>query len=406
MDGLRGLWCAYIIFYHIVMYWGQLHQEPHRGYSLFPLKLVQYAPLGPEFFFLMTGAWATLQLMPEMEKNSSFQLCLYYKRRVLKLIPPYFSTMVLIALFIEHRPDKLHPSLKANHNTVFEYCHLTLPLNFLLMNNFVGFGGCGTQYWSLSAQMHFYIVFPLFLLALKPRCAGFRGRVAKALLCCIGAVSLLRWLLSSTMDMKMPFMAWPDPNASTQALEPLINYYHWMYFPTPTRLITFSVGSLLGVVCADKRGVDWLVRNKHTVYMCSILMLLVFGVTVVPRNVWGPTPEGNQSLFLAWGHHGSLLAALTTLAMVLPILVGKNRILHSSLVRRLASLSYSMYLLHMPVMYWIEAFLVPRGLLQWLVARAPVSTYFAMSTAVYGATVVAAAMHVRVHSKWIDKILW
>jgi hypothetical protein len=41
------------------------------------------------------------------------------------------------------RPQDADPALRANHDTVFEYCPGSLPLNFVLMNNVVGFGGCG-----------------------------------------------------------------------------------------------------------------------------------------------------------------------------------------------------------------------------------------------------------------------
>jgi hypothetical protein len=39
------------------------------------------------------------------------------------------------------------PSSRHNHDQVFGYCHLSWPLNFVFLNNAVGFGGCGTVRW-------------------------------------------------------------------------------------------------------------------------------------------------------------------------------------------------------------------------------------------------------------------
>jgi len=41
------------------------------------------------------------------------------------------------------------PALRHNHDTVFEYCPGSLPLNFVLLNNIIGFGGCGVVSYSV-----------------------------------------------------------------------------------------------------------------------------------------------------------------------------------------------------------------------------------------------------------------
>ena len=58
------------------------------------------------------------------------------------MLPSYATTIALIALTINHTKTA-PPALTPVHNTVFEYCSVSLPLNFLFLNNMVGFGGCG-----------------------------------------------------------------------------------------------------------------------------------------------------------------------------------------------------------------------------------------------------------------------
>jgi hypothetical protein len=58
------------------------------------------------------------------------------------VLPAYGTALALVAFGVNHNKDA--PSaLQRNHDTVFEYCIESLPLNFVLMNNLIGFGGCG-----------------------------------------------------------------------------------------------------------------------------------------------------------------------------------------------------------------------------------------------------------------------
>ena len=64
------------------------------------------------------------------------------RKRVLRVLPAYGTALLLVALAVNHSKDA-PPALRRNHDTVMEYCPGSLPLNFVLMNNLVGFGGCG-----------------------------------------------------------------------------------------------------------------------------------------------------------------------------------------------------------------------------------------------------------------------
>jgi peptidoglycan/LPS O-acetylase OafA/YrhL len=46
--------------------------------------------------------------------------------------------------------------------------------NYLFQNNHLSNGGCYNTTWTLAALMHFYTLFPLALLLLRPRRAGFK----------------------------------------------------------------------------------------------------------------------------------------------------------------------------------------------------------------------------------------
>lgn len=42
-----------------------------------------------------------------------------------------------------HWMQEIPERMKASYNVMFSHCQQTMPLSFVLLNNFVGFGGCG-----------------------------------------------------------------------------------------------------------------------------------------------------------------------------------------------------------------------------------------------------------------------
>jgi peptidoglycan/LPS O-acetylase OafA/YrhL len=470
VDGLRGVCCTFVIFFHVMMYWGQVIDQ-QTGYSIlykWPMKALQSGPMGPEIFFLLTGIWATLQLVPLLEKavpssSSSYRrqkgeldgktttetITTYYRKRLLyKLLPPYFTTMLLIAFTIPHDHENIPPLLVNNHNTVFEYCHLSLPLNFVFLNNFFGFGGCGTQYWSLAAQIHFYLCFPLLLVALKPKKQGFRRRLAITLTVCIAAVTAVRLALALIFNMKLPLLAWPHSDASPHMLAHLVDYFHWIYFPTTQRLISFLVGSLFALYTISPGGMmkSRLYKPPFAAALASISVLAVYWYLCIrSTRIWGYHQHDNNddnnlydAVYIALAHHGSPLASLTALALVVLIAThstdgsGRGMIIGSILasmlklpmMKKLSDLSYHMYLLHMPVAYWLEAALlryVPfyylrtaRGTtttatttstaLSVAAEEYPLLTFAVMGVSVYVVTLMAALGHQAYHS-WMNTVI-
>jgi peptidoglycan/LPS O-acetylase OafA/YrhL len=57
--------------------------------------------------------------------------------------------------------------------------------NYLFQNNHLSNGGCYNITWTLAAQMHFYILFPLVLVVLQPHAPGFKsGPYCISIFCC------------------------------------------------------------------------------------------------------------------------------------------------------------------------------------------------------------------------------
>ena len=79
-----------------------------------------------------------------------------------------------------------------------EVCRKQGWLNFVFLNNQLRNGGCSNISWSLAVQVHFYALFPLSLLLLRPRMPGFR--------CGLTMLTTLSLLLLLVITMSSPWM--------------------------------------------------------------------------------------------------------------------------------------------------------------------------------------------------------
>ena len=89
-----------------------------------------------------------------------------------------------------HWMQEIPERMKASYDIMFSHCQQTMPLSFILLNNFVGFGGCGVvryclylvlstylltffvlqHLWSVAVQMHLFVMFGVLVKLLAPRC--------------------------------------------------------------------------------------------------------------------------------------------------------------------------------------------------------------------------------------------
>jgi peptidoglycan/LPS O-acetylase OafA/YrhL len=144
LDGLRAISIIIVVLSHC----GLQHVVPGR--------------LGVTIFFFLSGFLITTLLMSEHAKTGSISIRHFYIRRVLRLLPPL---IIMLSFAYTLTYLKLLPGAISLEGFLAQL--------FYFANYYMIFspGGGAVPYgtgllWSLAVEEHFYIVYPLLLLAL------------------------------------------------------------------------------------------------------------------------------------------------------------------------------------------------------------------------------------------------
>ncbi|MFM2438608.1 MAG: hypothetical protein RLZ55_1431 [Actinomycetota bacterium] len=310
--------------------------------------------IGVDVFFVISGFLITGLLVRERERTGSVTLREFYARRMRRIFPMAVVVLlatvaVAFALFAQKRADatavdafwalvSLENWHLAQQGT--DYFHATDAVSPV------------QQYWSLSVEEQFYLVWPVLLIGLtsfgawRARVAARRGRARH------GEASdrwrrPLIWALALVVAGSFGWAVWQSATAPTVA-----------YFSTLTRAWELAVGALLAVALAS--GVRLLPRLRGLLLGASLLVIVwsawwITSATSFP-GPWAAMPVLATGVALVVGHGATGLSA---------------RLLASAPFQFVGKISYSLYLWHFPVfVFWFT-----------LVDRTPASMAAALGAA-------------------------
>lgn len=154
LDGLRAISVGLVVTWHT----GDSIWQPARGY------------LGVTLFFVISGFLITTLLLREENSHCRVSLWRFYTRRLFRITPLYFFTLLLygILVFFFHVSGGPEDFVR----------------RFLLLVTFNGeFAGSGTfsHAWSLGIEEKFYILWPVLGFAVA-KLRSYRIRIAYGLL--------------------------------------------------------------------------------------------------------------------------------------------------------------------------------------------------------------------------------
>jgi len=302
LDGLRGVAVILVIIFHSGLGW------------------LPGGFLGVSVFFTLSGFLITSLLINECENTGRIDLKAFWGRRLRRLAP---ASLVVIAGVVG-LASWLSTNIEASRIKGDAISATLYFSNWRFIYSGHSYGELFAtpsplqHLWSLSIEEQLYVVVPVLIAGLFAM--GLRRRA-------IGYVFLVAVTGSTIATM-------------------FTNSHELIYYGTHTRAAELLLGSALA--CLFGNRIERLAVNKvkplSTMYIVPLL-----GVIVLARF---------SSVDSPWVYSGALtaFAGVSVICLIAAIQAGPVRsILSSSLLVRVGEVSYGLYLIHWPVIVWLNS---------------------------------------------------
>ena len=280
---------------------------------------------GVTVFFFLSGFLITTLMRFEHETTGSISVRNFYLRRVLRILPPFYVVFLLAVLLVQFRmlPGFLQvPTVAAQMLHVSNY--------WFVWHGYDGSPVGTVPYWSLAVEEHFYLLFPMLYLVLNRRLSNKDQANTLWALCAV--VCLWRCVLVFGLG------------ASVDRT----------YMASDTRFDSILFGCALAVglnpVLDRQSGHERLWKN----------VLLPIGVALLLFTFVYRAPWFRETLRYTVQGIGltSVFVAAIRFPKSLPF-----RLLNTRPVAFVGVLSYTLYLVHQVVLYWVGFHLPMLGVL-------------------------------------------
>lgn len=311
IDGLRAIAVILVILFHLDI------QAFSGGF------------VGVDIFFVISGFLITTMILKEINEKNKIDLTAFYKRRFWRLFPSLavtvaISSAIAIGVFSHTDLKRFGSSLIAS---------LTSASNFLFWaeSNYFDISSRTKPLlhtWSLSLEQQFYLIWPALLLVIAK---SNRKKFAPAFLLTLAISSFFFNInYSSILDVGITNLL-PDKFARWLSEEDAT-----IFFLLPFRIYEFCIGALLAYTAAHKP------RRGFTsdILTGTGVAFIAFSILLYDKNI-APYYYGLVSCL------GAALIIQSSKSKVFGCL------LNNPLSLKIGVISYSLYLVHWPiVVFW------------------------------------------------------
>ncbi len=275
---------------------------------LFPTKIPS-GYLGVDIFFVISGFVITqLIFQINSEKNLMEGLIEFYSKRIRRLAPALVVVTAISLILIFTLMTR--PGGEITRTGAFALIGVSNMYLWHLSNDYFGVAASQNPYthtWSLGVEEQFYFIYPFILIFLT---RGFRLISRKIIIICLSSLSGLSLLLSVSL---------------------LPNYPEFNFYSMPTRFWEFGVGALVFFFGKANK----LPTRVARVFQNSLALLILTFTLLEPTS------------FIVWQ---LIVVGLTCLILFFHNDANKSNILCSSFMLWIGKRSYSIYLIHWPIL--------------------------------------------------------
>ena len=273
---------------------------------------------GVDVFFVISGFLITRLLLKEMEATGRIDLLGFWARRVRRLLPNAYATLIgtlLLALFLfpgGYSPGHLVRDVIFAAAEIANFRFATMAVDYFQSEGPIS---PVLHFWSLNVEEQFYVVWPLLLTGLGLLWRGQRARLI------ILALALI-WCASFSASVAITFTEQP-----------------MAYFSTGTRCWQLATGALLA---AGWRSIEQLPQLVRVLMAWGGLAAILFGMATIDEGALYP---GFLALWPTLGA-AALIAGFDAAKPEGVLRQG----LGSPLMQWIGERSYSWYLWHWPLL--------------------------------------------------------
>lgn len=296
LESLRGIAIVLVFLFH---FYGITYGIEAGDFNL-GMSFIAAGNTGVTLFFVLSGFLLSLPFLRCQQSGHNISLKDYYRARALRILPLYCFTVVVAVLI----SGKVYAGLKA---LFFAYLGFEIfPFSVV--------------WWTLSTEVQFYLLLPAIMWLFT-----FRSKLPLLL-------ALVIWLVLYTLA------------------------FHWQWYTDYPMLVTKSLfgrlpAFLVGIVCAILflRG-D--LRSRLSPALAAglfIVAVILLGLVLQHSLILG-----DAHAEFHWHIRHSLEAALWggVLLLILHCRFTGIELFNNSALKIIGKLSYSLYLVHVPVLFY------------------------------------------------------
>lgn len=298
LDGIRGLAALLVIVHHFF----KKISVPTGGVTKVLYRLTDLGIGGVDLFFVLSGFLITGILLTVKGTPGAWPH--FYMRRVLRIFPLYYGFLLVatvVSLAMGRKPHDLSDTW-----WLWTYLQNIKFTFFFDWSNF-GFNFETTHFWSLAVEEHFYLIWPVIVLALSKR------NMIRFLYGIIGLAFISRLVLQYF-------------NVDT-------------YFFTLCRMDALALGGLIAFYWSQEGRVTQLVRAAKLFFLFTLIVSIPLYAGCSGKGFAIIQPVKYQIVAIAYGSF--MVLVLTSWARSL---VG--RFFSLRFMRNLGKYSYAIYIFH------------------------------------------------------------